>query len=254
LPADWKHKEPYKVLIACDSLEAYKLFARTTEFNHVQWATTEDVELATTVLTETSKILADTLDTHWEPYYSQQGNNRESRVRQLSHLKDLLRKEGKVLVPQIRYISGSKLHYGLTGQVKLIKVNLGMVYRGALSAYIPDPWILSFKAASNWSAFAYPLYRNKRVKLAPACSCDDSESGTHPVVISVSSTHMKAFWKDAKRLQDKEIVGTRLQTLISDDDSVSTLGGESIAGARLVSCSRRVSATHTSRQTHSTPP
>jgi len=189
-------------------------------------------------LTETSKILADTLDTHWEPYCSQQGNNSESRVQQLSHLKDLLRTEGKVLVPEIRYKSGSKLHYGLTGQVKLIKVNLGMVYREDFAAYIPDPWILAFKAASNWSAFAYPLYRNKRLKLAPACSCGDSEGGTRPVVISLSSTHMRAFWRDAKRRRDTEIVGTCLQTLILDDDSVSTLGDESIAGACLVSDDR----------------
>lgn len=230
--ADWQHKEPYEVLIACASPEAYKLFARTTEFDHVQWATTEDVELATTVLTETSKILADSVDTHWEQYYSQhQGNNNRGspRVQQLSHLRDLLRKEGKVLVPGIRYTSSSKLHYGLTGQVKLIKVNFGMVHRGDLAAYIPDPWILAFRAASNWSAFAYPLCQNKRLQLPPACSCDDdSESGT-PAVFSLSSTHMKALWQDAKRRQDTEIVGTCLQTLISDDDSVSTLGDEGIA-------------------------
>ena len=229
--ADWTHKEPYEVLIACDSPKAYKLFARTTEFNHVQWATTEDVELATTVLTESLKILADSVDTHWEQYYSQQGNNTESCVHQLSHLKDLLRKEGTVLVPEIRYSSGSKLHSGLTRQVKLIKVNLGMVYRGDFAAYIPDPWILSFKAASNWSAFAYPLFCNKRVQLAPVCLCDDSESGAHPAVISLSSTHMQAFWQDAKRRQDAEIVGKCLQTSVSDEDSVSTLGEERIAGA-----------------------
>lgn len=241
--AEWKHKVPYEVLIACDSPEAYKLFARTTDFEHVQWATTDDIDLATTVLAETSKVLADSLDTHWDQYYSLQGNTDEFRLQQLSYLKGLLRKEHKVLVPGIKDPSGYKLHFGLTGQVKLIKVNLGMVYKGDFAAYIPDPWIVSFKAASNWSAFAYPLYRNKRLKLAPACSCDDSESGTHPAAISLSSSHAKAFWEDAKRRQDKEIVGTEfcgtsLQTSIPDDDSassVSTLGDESIAGARLVS-------------------
>ena len=42
-----------EVLIACDSPEGHKLFARTTECEQVQWATKRDVELATEVLAET---------------------------------------------------------------------------------------------------------------------------------------------------------------------------------------------------------
>ena len=63
---------------------------------------------------------------------------------------------------------------GLTGKVKLIKVNLGMIYENEYAANNPDPWILAFNPSSNWSAFACPLYRNKRLKLATACSSDDS--------------------------------------------------------------------------------
>ena len=158
-------------MIVCDRPAANKIFSRHTEEKHVHWATVTDLVLATNVIAETAKAMADSLDKHWDEYYSQRSNN-GTRYQLLSRLKDYLRNDGGekgVRVPDMKKdISSSMLQFGKdhfdlskiinNQEVKLIKIHLGMLYRDESAKYIPDPWLMALKAATNWSAFAYPRH------------------------------------------------------------------------------------------------
>merc|ERR1711907_460190 len=106
--------------------------------------------------------MADSLDKHWDEYYSQRSNN-GARYQLLSRLKDYLRNNGGekgVRVPNMKKdISSSMLQFGKdhfdlskimdNQEVKLFKIHLGILYRDEFAKYIPDPWLMALKAATN---------------------------------------------------------------------------------------------------------
>ena len=243
-PAGWKQQEPYEILIVCDRPAAYKFFSRHTEEKHVYWATVPDLVLATNVITETAKAMADSLDKHWDEYYSQRSNN-GTRYQLLSRLKDYLRNDGGekgVRVPDMKKdISSSMLQFGKdhidlsriinNQEVKLIKIDLRMLYRDEFAKYIPDPWLMALKAATNWSAFAYPRHQGKYLKLASACDDDDSTNSKSLPVVSFLSGEVinQRFREDMLRRREAEVEGMSLSIVSDDDHSVSTLGDEDVA-------------------------
>ena len=119
----------------------------------------------------------------------------------------------------------------------LLVVDFGKLYLEEFAVYIPDPWLLCFKSASNWSAHAYMGESNERLKLLPACSLDDE-----------SSTSLNEIEYELRRFQppqttmDNEnnatgIKGLSLEFTVGkhDDESVSSIGAEDVAALKSLS-------------------
>ena len=106
----WDHKQPYRVLVVCDSPGTYELFSKTTEDASAYWATAEDLELATQVLTTNTKILADSLDVNFAHHNAQANDCRRQRLESLHATLEQASK--RVRVPT-----------GDAGRVRALKMN-----------------------------------------------------------------------------------------------------------------------------------
>ena len=76
----WKYKQPYGFLIVCDTPATYNLFSPGTRRRHTDWATEQDLLLATAAMTDNVNILADSLDQHWEEFHSRKEDTNSRRV------------------------------------------------------------------------------------------------------------------------------------------------------------------------------
>jgi len=229
--ANWKLREPYKILVVCDSPDAYELFSENTEKPSADWATQKELELATTVLKENTMILADSLFQNWSHH---ERSNKDWRHDRLLKLKSILeREEGKVRVPEINKnsIASTKVDQWnmFDKRLRLLVVDFGKLYEGDFAAHIPDPWPLGLKAASNWSAFAYRIKTSDEIlKLLPACSFDDESStsaneiddGLRLFQYLQAQTHING---NAAEITELPLEFT---TRENDNESVSSLGAE----------------------------
>jgi hypothetical protein len=113
------------------------------------------------------------------------------------------------------------------GLLRLLVVDFGKLYQGDFAAaYIPDPWLLCFKSASNWSAFAYRDTSleddDVLLKLLPdACSLEDESS-------TISAKEIENDLGLFQLLQDKmdraKIKGLSSDFTTNDNESVSSIG------------------------------
>jgi hypothetical protein len=170
----WKYKQPYEMLIVCDSSATYKQLGIIGNEYHVEGASGADINEATALLAEATKFLADSLQTNWYSFYNKAGSeNDESNNRKnvLKNMRDKLN-EGQVWVPT----SG----WGIDDDPKVYKVKFGDLFDSdEAKKYIPDPLLLLIKASVNLSAHHYA----KNCKLRPACdslSSQESSVGGEP--------------------------------------------------------------------------
>lgn len=223
----WTPREPYKVLVVCDIPYAYTLFSQTTEQDSAGWATPEQLECATTVLRENTLILADSLDKNWDHHEKQPHDH---RYRQLLKLRNILIRDKRVRIPHTVDVAGLKLNpwSPFDGRLKLLVIDLGMLYPGDLAAYIPDPWPLAFKSCSNMSACAYSTPTTGILKLMAACGGGDDEA---------SDT--------VDKFERSTLEFTRHGDGTSGSDSVSSLGEEDmLLPLELTSCGAEKGALH----------
>jgi hypothetical protein len=95
------------------------------------------LKLATDVLEEQVKILADSLVSNWDGFHNQLNNgdtNDMTRHKALQLLKEDLEKSGKVQVPDFESVVVNSLKYNplkpFSDELKLLKVSLGQIYTG----------------------------------------------------------------------------------------------------------------------------
>ena len=140
--------------------------------------------MATKVLADNVKMLADSLDRHWDSFHGTKEDNpsREVIEKLLNALKGA---DQQVRVPSVRRdLELLKLNpwNPFDKRLKLLKLDFGMLYtkENGYDAYIPDPWILMLRAAINWSAFAYASDEELKndslknpMKLLPGCCAEE---------------------------------------------------------------------------------
>jgi len=189
----WRYQDPYELLIVCDSVATYKQVGIGGNEKHVAMASPEDIKQATSLLSEATKILADSLQVNWQSYYENVGNESDESKKVVEKMKTKLEtkdgeEKGKVLVPT------GKL--GEAEDPKLFKVKFADLFVNAEERkYIPDPLLALFKAAVNLSAYHY-----KTCKLLPACisvSSEESEMPEGPIDI-------KAVFAEIRIVRDDE--------------------------------------------------
>jgi hypothetical protein len=246
--AKWNHKDPYDVLVVCNTAETYELFADGTNLDNCYWASEKDLKLATDVLEEQVKILADSLVSNWDGFHHNQLNNDDqndmTRHKTLQLLKEKLEESGKVLVPDFESVDVNSLKYNplnpFSDELKLLKVSLGQIYTGETASRMPDPFLLAIKAANNWSYHAYGKRESMIQKLLPGCSFleggdEDDESSEGVSIgfgIKLNAEEIKAFLKKRERRREQEIINTFFELTTvpatggSDMASVSDLSAE----------------------------
>jgi hypothetical protein len=243
--AKWNHKEPYDVLVVCNTAATYRLFADITDLDNCYWATGKDLKLATDVLEEQVKILADSLVSNWDGFHNQLNNGDENdmtRHKTLQLLKEVLEKSGKVQVPDFESVVVKSLKYNplnpFSDKLKLLKVSLGQIYTGETASRMPDPLLLAIKAANNWSYHAYGKRQSRIQQLLPVCSFlegednDDVSSGGVSIGfgMKLNAEEIKEFLKKIERRREQEIINTFFElttvTRGSDMASVSDLSAE----------------------------
>lgn len=155
--ARWRPQEPYRMLVVCDSPETYRVLLGNSETPGADWATQGDLALATAILAESTKLLADSLLSNWE--YHHGIAPRDRHYDQLVKLKSILQKERGVRVPRIKagVTVEAKLHQRkpFDRRLKMLVIDFEKIYKHEVAKFIPDPWLLALKAANNWSTFAY---------------------------------------------------------------------------------------------------
>ncbi|KAG7362036.1 hypothetical protein IV203_025702 [Nitzschia inconspicua] len=164
----WEYKEPYEILIVCDSSATYKQLGIIGNEDHVEGASGADVNNAAALLAEATRFLADSLKTNWCSFYNKAGSENDESENRKEVLKNMFGelKEGKVWVPTS--------DWGIEDDPKVYKVKFGILFDiPEAKKYIPDPLLLLIKAAVNLSAFHY----RKNCKLRPACTSLSSEGG-----------------------------------------------------------------------------
>ena len=193
--ANWKEGEGYEALVCCNSKKAQFSLGKWGDednLDHLKWEQKGDAELATVVLKAYVKALADSLDNNWEEYFDGLESDHhefEQKKSQMNAAKDVLRGNGcKVEVPELKKMP-------LLFRKKFFKIDLGELYGKdkRLVPLIPDPSLLGFKAAVNWSG-RFPETRKK--KLLSCCSSivdtdDESLYSRLPSNISFSSAIAK---------------------------------------------------------------
>ena len=202
---NWRYQQAYDMLIVCDSSATYDIIHIKGSEQHVGMATREDFKCATTILSEATKILADSLHTNWG-YYDKAGNKSDGskqRMEIMREMKQELSKNfGKVYVPT------SKL--GDSEDPRLYKVQFGGLFEDDEGKkYIPDPLLLLIKAAVNLSAHHY----SKTCMLLPACMSVSSEESEVPLLTLQSregSSDIKMAFSEIRIVSDNE-----------EDDNVS---------------------------------
>jgi hypothetical protein len=246
--AKWNHKEPYDVLVVCNTAATYRLFADTTDRGNCYWATKKDLKLATDVLEEQVRILADSLVSNWDGFHNQLLNNGNAhdmtRHKTLQLLKEDLEESGKVLVPDSESVDVKRLKYNrlnpFSNKLKLLKVSLGQIYTGETASRMPDPLLLAIKAANNWSYHAYGKRESRIQKLLPGCSFleggDKDDESSEGVSIGfgmkLNAEEIKAFLKKRELLREQDIINTFFELTTvpvtggSDMASVSDLSAE----------------------------
>jgi hypothetical protein len=167
--AGWKRGDSYDVLVVCSSAQAHKKLGKWTkneDFQHMKWVDQpEDLEVATICLSEHVKALADSLkNVHWTSYFTKVESEHtefKSKKEQIFAAKAALDKSnGYVEVPDLK-----RPRFG-AGRM-FFKIRFGDLYSGeAMKQLIPDPMLLAFKAAVNWSG---RKEATRLQRLLPAC-------------------------------------------------------------------------------------
>lgn len=165
----WEYKQPYEMLIVCDSSATYKQVRIIGSEDHVEGASAADINDAAALLTEATRFLADSLQTNWDSFYDKAGSGTDESNKRKNLLKNMVGKlgEGQVWVPT----SG----WGINDDPKVYKVKYGDLFvSDEAKKYIPDPLLLLIKAAVNLSAHHYA----RNCKLLPACISLSSEESS----------------------------------------------------------------------------
>ena len=157
---EWEYGQTFEVLIICSNAGAYSSVGISQIRDHVKQAEHEDVEKAATILSVFTKILADSLSTHWDAFFSKTGD--DVRRGMLKRMYDEITPGGKVRVPVFTTPEGGS-------QPKLYKINYGELWKNGGTHFTPDPFLLAIKAAVNLS---HLHYSKEHMKLLPACSFD----------------------------------------------------------------------------------
>lgn len=107
---------------------------------------------------------------------------------------------------------GIKLRPRLPGdtRLRLLKIDLGRVNNGDTASRIPDPWLLAFKAATNWSYFAHGKCGKRILKILPVCACDEdddksSSSASNEFGLKMTAGEVERILANKKRREDNEI-------------------------------------------------
>ncbi|CAB9528875.1 expressed unknown protein [Seminavis robusta] len=82
----WNYKQPYEMLIVCDSIESYRQVGILGDENHVEMASCEDVQRATQLLSTATKILADSLLVNSD-FYDNAGDGSGESQKRMSMMK-----------------------------------------------------------------------------------------------------------------------------------------------------------------------
>jgi len=252
--ANWKEGEGYEVLVCCNSKKAQSALGKWGDednLEHLKWEQKGDAELATEVLEEYVKALADSLDNNWEDYFDGLECDQHEFKQKKSHMraaKDVLRGNGcTVEVPELKK---STSLWNFLFRKKFFKIDLGQLYGRdeRLIPLIPDPSLLCFKAAVNWSG-RFPETRKK--KLLSCCSPKvDTDDETYysrlPSNVSFSSAIAKfmggADLEQAARDYEKQLDANFLNleiafpNFVSDseaddsDSDLSSVGWQGLSG------------------------
>ncbi|KAL7572202.1 hypothetical protein ACA910_011734 [Epithemia clementina (nom. ined.)] len=159
---EWEYGKPYEMLIVCDESETYRVLglSGTSTQPHIKNATKPDVRHVTSLLSDATKMLAESMVTNWDALYK--GFEETTQKKKMESMLEELLKENKVKVPVEKEVSEPKLY----------KVSFGDLYNGEeAKKYIPDPLLLLVKATVNLSAVHY----SKTKKLLQACLSVSSE-------------------------------------------------------------------------------
>ena len=202
---NWRYQQSYEMLIVCDSPDTYKEVGIFGNEKHVAKATGKDLQCATTLLSEATKFLADSLVDNWN-YYETVGNEAvesKKRKKMMQRIKEKIYKEGggkkkkcKVFVPTPKL--------GESEDPRLYKVKFGDLFPDEEGRkYIPDPLLLLLKAAVNLSAHHY----STSCKLLPTCMSVSSEESEAPLITLKSpegSSNVMAAISEIRVVSDDE--------------------------------------------------
>jgi hypothetical protein len=170
---EWEYGKPYEMLIVCDRSDTYQVLGLsvTSKQPHIKNATKPDVRNVTSLLSEATKMLAESMVTNWDALYN--GFEETTQKKRMESMLEELLKENKVAVPVEKEVSEPKLY----------KVSFGDLYNGEeAKKYIPDPLLLLVKAAVNLSAVHY----SRAKKLLQACLSLSSEESVNSVSLEGS--------------------------------------------------------------------
>jgi len=176
------------MLIICDSAETYKTLGMIDEeiHDHIEIAEPSQVRDATLLVSEMTKILADSLVNNWEHYDSFEES---SRKKMLTRMKAILTEENKVKVPVYKLEDNEA--------PKLYVIDYSALYQDNEEGkkYIHDPFPALIKSAVNLSAYI----NNRDCKLLPACAClqdgDKSDVSSVDILDVVNLAELRASEK-----------------------------------------------------------
>ena len=125
--AEWKQGVEYKV-VCCSSKDTQQKLGKWNQddsLKQIKWESHGDAELATTVLTEYVKALADSLNQHWDSFFTKvtdYHSDFEAKKGHIQGAKKLLDDNGgKVEVQELK-----KVH--LWRHKKFFKIDVGELY------------------------------------------------------------------------------------------------------------------------------
>ena len=188
---EWKQGDGYQALICCstsDSQANLGKWRKQFKLDHLFWERTGDIEQATTVLNAHVKALADSLIKDWDTYFEKVESNHPEfldKKQKMESARDLL--VGQRLTVEVSKLKPARNGIGLWQRKKFFKIDMGKLYSGDdMKKLIPDPSLLSFKAAVNWSGRTEeskdkncsPVARLRTTSL-PRHICRESHRTTH---------------------------------------------------------------------------
>lgn len=168
----WDYQQGYQMLIVCDSANTYRDLKMTNDalFSHITVASPDDVNNATTLVAEMTKVLADSLVSNWDDHYEDL-DDVGRRKQMLKTMKDILtdHNRNQVHIPMIKQQT--------LEEIKLYKIDYAVLYANDSEGqkFIHDPFPALIKSAVNLSAFVNKklpgVNKKKGCKLLPACAC-----------------------------------------------------------------------------------
>ncbi|CAB9529674.1 expressed unknown protein [Seminavis robusta] len=173
---EWKQGDGYQALICCstpDSQANLGKWRKRFKLDHIFWERNGDIEQATTVLNAHVKALADSLIKDWDSYFDKVDSDHPEfpdKKQKMKSAKELL--VGQSFTVEVSKLKPARNGIGLWQRKKFFKIDMGKLYSGDdTKKLIPDPSLLSFKAAVNWSGRT-----EETKKLLTCCSPPDDES------------------------------------------------------------------------------